>query len=414
MRILWIVNIVMPEIAEQLGAPVAPSGSWLIDIANGLSNGDNQIAIACVYGDRFQKIFYKNKTYYILPGGGKELLFYNKKFEYFWLDIVSDFKPDLIHVHGTEYSHGLACMRAVPNVPYIISIQGVLNRIKDVDLGGIPIYHYIFGRTISQWIHMNGELERHFLNIKNAKYEREMFKRANAVNGASTWDTSIAWSFNKSLRIYKLEYNLREEYYESKKWSIHNSTNYTIFTNPGNMPLKGLHILIKAAALLVDKYPSLVIRVPGMSGKNGNIAVTGAYTKYLNKLIKKLNMENHILFLGSQTVHQMIENTLSSRVTVIPSAIEGTSLILREAMFLGAPCIATFRGGMADFITDKVDGLLYDFEEYTYLANRLDKVFSDNSFCEYISVNAIKKATVAHDRIRNVNSYITMYKDIIG
>ena len=71
--------------------------------------------------------------------------------------------------------------------------------------------------------------------------------------------------------------------------------------NPGNMPLKGLHMLIKAAALLIDKFPHLEIRVPGMAGEKGNVKVTGAYSKYLHKLITDLKMENHIVFLGKQT-----------------------------------------------------------------------------------------------------------------
>ena len=414
MRILWIVNIVMPELAEQLGIPIAASGSWLIDIADGISTGDNQIAIACVYGNKYEKKEHNNKTYYLLPGNGKNLLFYTKKYEKIWKKIVEDFRPDVIHIHGTEYSQGLACMRAVNNVPYIISIQGMLNRIKDVDLGEIPLHHFIFGRSISQWMHLNGEIEMHLLNKKNAKYEKEMFERASAINGVSTWDTSIARSFNQSLKVYKLDYNLRDSYYHSRKWSIEGAKNYSIFTNPGSMPLKGLHILIKAAALLVEKYPQLEIRVPGMAGENGNVKVTGAYSNYLHKLIKELNMENHIVFLGKQSEQQMVENTLAARVTVIPSAIEGASLILHEAMFLGAPCIATFRGGMADFVSDKVDGFLYDFSEFTYLSERLEQVFLGDDLCEFLSKNAIKKASIAHERKRNVDSYIDMYKEIIG
>lgn len=413
MRILWIVNIVMPELAEHLGIPVAASGSWLIDIADGLAKTDNKIAIACVYGDTFKKIELNNKVYYLLPGSGKNLLFYTKKYEEIWKSIVKDCTPDVIHIHGTEYSHGLACMRAVENVPYIISIQGMLNRIKDVDFGEIPIHYFLVGRSLRQWLHFNGELEMHILNKKNAKLEKEMFERAYAINGVSTWDTSIACSFNPNLKVYKLDYNLRESYYHSRKWSISESQNYTIFTNPGNMPLKGLHMLIKAAALLIDKFPQLEIRVPGMAGEKGNVKVTGAYSKYLHKLITDLKMEKHIVFLGKQTEQQMVENTLSARVTVIPSAIEGASLILHEAMFLGAPCIATFRGGMADFVTDKVDGFLYDYPEYTYLAERIEQVFLNDDLCGYLSENAIKKASSAHERKRNVDSYVDMYKEII-
>ena len=108
----------------------------------------------------------------------------------------------------------------------------------------------------------------------------------------------------------------------------------------------------------------------------------------------------------------MCENILSANVTVIPSAIEGTSLVLREAMYLGCPCIASFRGGMGDFVSDKEDGFLYDYQEYPYLAARIAEIFNDDSLAQRFSVNGIKKAELAHDRAKNIDEYINMYEKI--
>lgn len=414
MRILWIVNIVMPELAEHIGIPTAASGSWLVDISDGLSKEENvEIAVAAVYGEEFKKYELGSKTYYLIPGSGRDMYIYSKKVEKEWHKVYEDFKPDLVHIHGTEYSHGLSFMRKYPHLPSIISIQGVLNRIKDVDFGGVPLRYYIFGRTIRQWLKMNGELESHMLNRINSRNEREMFSRANAVNGVTVWDTSIAKTFNTSLDVYTIEYNLRDEYYNAEKWDIQNIERYTIFTNPSGTPLKGLHKLVEAAALLKDKYPDIKIKVPGMAGKNGNVIATTAYTRYLYKLIKTLGMEGHIEFLGKQTTEQMIENARTSHITVIPSAIEGASLVLREAMFLGCPCISSFRGGMADFITDKVDGFVYDFPEHTVLAARIEQLFESDELCKTISENGMKKAEKAHERKNNVSAYVDMYEQTL-
>jgi len=414
MRILWIVNIVMPKLAEHIGAPIAASGSWLIDIPQGLSQReDTEIAIACVYGKEFRRIELDGVTYYLLPGTGKNMLFYTKKYEKLWAQINEEFKPDLVHIHGTEYSHGLSFMRTCPCVPAVISIQGVINRIKDVDFGEIPLRHFVFGRTLKQWLHLNGEIELHFVHKKNAKHESEMFRRAVAVNGCNTWDTSCALIHNPKLRVYRLEYNLRDEFYTADKWSVKGAVRHSVFTTPSTTPLKGLHMLIRAAALLKEKYPDIKIRVPGMEGAGGNVKVTGAYTRYLNRLIQKNGMIGHVEFLGKQTGEQMIEDALLSHVTVIPSALESTSMVLREAMFLGVPCIASFRGGIADFVSDKVDGFLYDFPEYGYLAKRLDELFSDDELCSRVSRAAIEKTERAHARKENVSAYISMYKDIL-
>lgn len=414
MKILWIVNIVMPNLAEHIGVPVAASGSWMVDISHQLAkNNDNKLAIACVYGKEFKKIELGNITYYILPGNGKDMLFYSKKVAKFWKDVYEDFRPDIVHIHGTEYSHGLSFLRKYPNVPSVINIQGVINRIKDVDFAGIPLRHFVFGRTLKQWFKMNGEIEMHFVHKKNANYEKEMFSRVDAISGVGMWDTTIARSINPSLKTYIIQYNLRDEFYSSRKWDMEKINRYTIFTNPGGVPLKGLHMLIKACALLKEKYPDIKICVPGMNGINGNVVVTSAYSKYLNKLIKQLGMESKIEFLGKQTCSQMIENSLNAHIVVVPSAIEGASLILRESMFLGIPSIASFRGGMAEFISNGKDGYLYDFPEYTNLAEYIDRLFSDDNICKTFSLNAIKKCEEAHARKVNVEAYEKMYYEIL-
>lgn len=413
MKILWIVNIVMPELAEHLKVQTSVSGTWMIDISRMLAeHPDIDLAIACVHGKTFKKETVNGITYYTLPGNGKNMLFYTKKYESIWKEINQDFSPDVVHLHGTEYSHGLSFLRAVPNVKAVVSIQGILNRIKDVDFGELPIHNFIFGRTIKQALHMNGEIELHYVHKKNSKYETEILNRVQYVNAVNTWDTALCMAINPKLCVFKIEYNLREEMYSSQKWDIKKAERRTIFTNPGGTPLKGLHQLIEAVALLKPRYPDIKLKVPGM-GCNGKLNINSAYARYISKLINKYHLNDNIDFLGRQSGEQMCANMLNSRVTVIPSAIEGTSLILREAMFLGTPVIAAFRGGMADFVSDKVDGFLYDYQEFPYLAKRIEQIFEFDELCVQFSRAAIKKATDAHNREKNMADYLQMYHKII-
>ena len=49
MRILWIVNMLLPDIADHLGVGTSASGTWMIDISHMLScRDDTQLAVACV------------------------------------------------------------------------------------------------------------------------------------------------------------------------------------------------------------------------------------------------------------------------------------------------------------------------------------------------------------------------------
>lgn len=413
MKILWIVNTVMPDLADFLGTQAASSGTWLIDIAKMLSKqSDCELAIACVYGSSYRKEKVNGITYYILPGNGKNMLFYTKRYELMWKKIRDDFMPDLVHLHGTEYSHGLSYLRVCPETPAVVSIQGILNRIKDVDFGELPIKHFILGRTLHQNLHFNGEIEMHFIHKKNAKHEQEILKRVQYINTVNTWDSALCKAINPNLKIYQLEYNLRDELYESSKWNIDTAEAHAIFANPGGTPLKGVHQLIEAVALLKPQYPDIKLRVPGL-GRNGKLIINSAYTKYLARLIKKYDLGNSVEFLGRQTGQGMCDNMLKSRITIIPSAIEGTSLVLREAMYLGCPVIASFRGGMADFISDKVDGFLYDYQETPYLANRIATLFDNGELCQKFSKAAIEKAKKAHDRQMNTKRYLQMYREIM-
>jgi glycosyltransferase involved in cell wall biosynthesis len=270
---------------------------------------------------------------------------------------------------------------------------------------------FFWNRTLREWLHLNGALEMHLLHKKNAKHEREIARRVKYVNGVNTWDISMFKEMNPKLKTFRIEYNLREESYRSPKWNVENMERHTIFTNPGGTPLKGLHQLLKAVALLKDKYPDILVKVPGM-GKNGELIVRDAYSKYIKKQIKKLGLQGHVQFFGRQTGEEMCQKMLSANVVVVPSATESTSMIVREGMYLGCPCITSFRGGMADFIADKQDGFLYDYPEYAYLATRIDELFSSDTLCETFSKNAIEKATVAHDRQKNVQAYLDMYREI--
>lgn len=411
MKILWIVNMVLPELAEHLGISTGSSGTWMIDIGKRLSEGENfELAVACVYGNKFQEIKINNTTYFILPGNGKNMLFYTKKYEQLWQKVYERFEPDIVHLHGTEYTHGLSFLRIYPNVKSIISTQGMLNRIKDVYTEGLTRFELFKYRTFKENIRLNGMLELSYVYKKNAKYEIEILNRVSYANCVNFWDQSLIKSINPKLNCFKIEYNLRDEFYSAPKWNIENIERHTIFTNPGGTPLKGLHMLLKSLAIVKKEYPKVRLQVPGFTCKGGKLIINNGYSKYISELIRKLDLNDNIIFLGRQTGEQMMENMRKANLVVVPSAIEGTSLVLREAMFLGTPCIASFRGGMADFISDKVDGYLYDYQEYPYLAYRIIELFEDDNLCNQFSKNAIEKAEKAHDREKNPQDYLDMYK----
>lgn len=415
MRILWVTNTLMPPIARHLGVEGSASGSWMVDIARQLSDDASvELGVACVHGREYSTAELNRTKYYMLPGTGRNMMFYTRSFEDLWDRVVEDFNPEIVHLHGTEYSHGLSLLRRHANLKAVVSIQGLLERIQDVDYGGLSGAEVLLHRTWRENTHLNGMIELHWLHKRNARYEAEILRSVGYANCVNAWDRSVVLSINPSLKCYQLEYNLREEFYSAQKWSIEGADRHTIFTNPGGVPLKGLHILIRAIAIVRQSYPDVRLVVPGMGDGSGRLAATSGYAKYIRALLRQLELTDCVEFLGRQTGDQMMSRMRRAHVVVVPSAIEGTSLVLRESMFLGVPCVASFRGGMADFISDKRDGFLYDYQEYPYLAQRVMELFENDELCREFSERAIVKAEAAHDRAVNVRAYLQMYRDIMS
>ena len=124
MKLLWITNILFPDICAKLGIKAPVTGGWMKSSAQALMemNAGMEIAIATLYGNKFRKDTINGVTYYCLPFNIYENK-YDVRMEEYWKKVANDFNPDIVHIHGTEFPHGLAYMRAIGTNDVFISIQ---------------------------------------------------------------------------------------------------------------------------------------------------------------------------------------------------------------------------------------------------------------------------------------------------
>ena len=129
MNVLWITNIVFPEAqALLIGKELSyASGGWMIGAAEALAqHTDVTLYIASLSREVKQlvRLEGKRKIYYMLPyGKGNNRV--NHEYEPYWRQIHDEIHPDVIHIHGTELSHGLAYVEACGNKHVVVSIQGL-------------------------------------------------------------------------------------------------------------------------------------------------------------------------------------------------------------------------------------------------------------------------------------------------
>lgn len=414
MKVLWIVNMLLPDAAEHLGVKTGFSGTWMINMSRELANsGEIELAIACIHGNEFKDFTLNNIRYFCIPGNGKTMLFYNDNLIKYW-DIVEErFCADIVNFHGTEYSHGISYLRKYKNKKKVLTIQGVMGKIAPNRCGGLPLNVLLKYRTLKEWLHFNGMIEQKYLFNKNVKYETEIIKSMQYATGRTDWDKFYMQSVNPNIKYFRCYYDLREEFYHAPKWNIENVNRNVIYAaSSSQAPMKGGHIVIEALNLVKKEIPDVKVVFLASKQENGKLIPINGYTKYIADLIKKYNLEDNVQFVSGQKGDGIIKLMTNSHITIVPSAIENASATLREAMHLGAPCIAAFRGGMTELIDNGKNGFLYDYTEYEFLAGRVVQLLKDDKLAMVLSNNAIEKAESWHDKEKNMNDYIQMYKEI--
>ena len=416
MNILWIVNIIFPFPAKQLGVKENNMGGWLNGLANEIKNKkDVEMAIATIYSGK--KILEYNDgkiIYYLIPGA--PALKYNKKLEEYWKIVNKRFKPDLVHIHGTEYAHGLAFMNANPDVRTITSIQGLVSRIADVYTANLSNKEIIKNITFRDFITNNNIFQQKNKFKKRGKNEEKVIENTQAIIGRTFWDYANVKSINNNIKYYKVNEILREEFYTEEQWDIKNIEKHSIYFSQAGYPIKGFHILLDAINILRNYYPDIKVYIGGQNIiKNGTLQkrlTMKGYGKILISRIKKYNLENSIEFVGNLNASQVKKYMLRSNVYVLSSVIENESNSLSEAANLGLPCVVSYVGGVVDRVEHNIDGLIYPVYEPAMLAENINKIFKDKEFAKSIGENARRKYIKINDRQKNVNDLYNAYKEI--
>ena len=416
MKVLWITNTIFPAPSKALGIPAPVVGGWMYGLANHIATTENiKLAVATTYnGNEFKTFEIDGVFYYLLPC--RTPWNYSKNLETFLQKLCADFKPDVVHIHGTEYAHGLACMRACPSLNYVVSIQGLVGVIARYYFAGLSLSELFKSITFRDMIRFDTLFQAKNKFIKRGGLEQEYIQRTQHVIGRTNWDYAHTKTINPTVIYHFCNETLRDGFYTSPKWNTTNKTDYTIFLSQASYPIKGLHQVLKAIALLKKDFPDIKVRVAGQNITQtttlmNKIKLSG-YGAYIKTLINQLKLHDQVQFIGSLTEEQMVTEYLNAHLFICPSSIENSPNSLGEAQLLGVPVIASYVGGIPDMVTHNESGLLYRFEEVEMLSEQIRHIFSDPILANYLSENGIKEATLRHDKIINTNNTIDMYSKI--
>ncbi|RNF39622.1 glycosyltransferase [Planococcus salinus] len=419
MKILWLVNIPLPEVSIMLGDKPSPFGGWLIKAAEELSK-QKDIELFILFPRKgvtdFTRYAGENITYYAfkpVQDSDKKIIRYNLNFR----KIIEEVNPDVVHIYGTEMAHSLSMVNTCKekHVKTVISIQGLVSIISKHTFSTLP-FKIVYGFTLRNILRLDNVKGLKRLFEKRGDNEIKAIKGVKHIIGRTTWDRASTAQINPDAKYHFCNEVLREEFYKHK-WDINRCQEFSLFISQAHYPIKGLHYVLSAMPEILKKYPKTKLYISGKDITKTNtlfdkLLITN-YGRYLKKLIKKFDIEKNVIFTGPLSEKQMCERFLQSNIFISASTIENESNSLSEARILGVPTIASYVGGVIDRVKHYEDGILYQHDAPYMLAHHVGEIFKKKELAISFSEKARKHSLLIHDLDRNTNRIIKIYKDII-
>lgn len=178
------------------------------------------------------------------------------------------------------------------------------------------------------------------------------------------------------------------------------------------MPLKGLHLLLQALAIVRKRHPDVKLYVGRKDYGRIPPLARNAYERYIHRLLRENGLYDHVVFTGSLNAQQMKERYLKSQVFVLPSSIENSPNSLGEAMLLGVPCIASDVGGVRCLMTHGVEGLIYPADDPHLLAYDICEMFAHPEKAAQMARAGREHAGKTHDAQKNLEILHQIYTEI--
>jgi glycosyltransferase involved in cell wall biosynthesis len=427
LRVLWFANT--PGLSAKnvrVGVPVGGAG-WIASLQGAVEDKtDCQLGFV-FYSEEALEPFEYGKTWYfpvVKLGKNKRERMMNRitrRTEYDenvvnFLRAVELFKPDIIHVHGTEYSFGLIT-RHITRIPVVVSIQGNLT---------------VYNKKYFAGLNMPGLLRRlrsgypffqsdYLIWQKRAAIEREILRKTEYVFGRTDWDRRICLALAPGANYFHVDEVIRPRFYQLTREGMTrggvtgegmargqvSNPAPIFFTTSSPSFYKGFETVIETARILTGNGLSFTWLVAGL--KEGDA------------LVKLFREETGAAELGALQIRlpgilseeELAGHLSTSDVYVQVSHIENSPNSLCEAMLAGMPIVASFAGGTASLLRDGEQGVLVQDGDPYALAGAMEEMVKYPERYGPMAAEARRVALRRHDPEAIVAGMLDRYAEII-
>ena len=385
-------------------------GGWIFSLAKALISADVELGIA-FEGSGEWGCEKNGITYYPVQIFNSFANKLKRKFnfrteEHLMLPLmqqaVNDFKPDVIHIWGSESVFG----KIVPHtsVPCVIHLQGFLPAYSNAKFPpGVNRFDY-FCYLLWHPVRLYRFFWYDFVFRKRAEREAEIVAVCQNFFGRTQWDNDIVKLYNPKAEYFHCGELLRSEFYQiAGKWKYRDNGVVTIVSVLSTPTYKGHDLILKTAEML-KKHTSLKFKWKVFGG---------ADFSFWKKKLKLSAADLGVISAGTVSAQQLCEELLNASVFVHPSYIDNSPNSVGEAQLVGVPVVAAATGGVPSLVENGKTGFLVPANDPISMAKRIVDIAGDKTLCENISDAAVEIALKRHALETVVNDCMTGYGELM-
>lgn len=307
--------------------------------------------------------------------------------------LIEEYKPDVVHVFGSETVFGL--ISEVTNVPVIIHLQGLM----------IPYVNAWYPNGFSE-ADLKRWQEKRGLRINKyyAERERRIFSSCKLYMGRTDWDERVSKLYSPDSKYFRCEEMLRPEFYQQKPIVKQHCSSKVKIVSVLSSPLyKGHDVILKTAHILKTiakiNFEWTVLGYNSMDKAENKFGLRAA--------------DNNIKLAGRKNVTELIEILKESDIFIHPSYIDNSPNSVCEAQWMGLPVIACNAGGVSSLMDHRVSGILVPCNDPYMIVSYIKELINCPSFYESISSNAISIASKRHNQEKIISRLMSIYNEIV-
>lgn len=409
MRVLWFTNIPLPDAAARLGRGSVEHGCWMVALADELKRvGDVKLAVLTAARVAKSTSFVAaGIRYYVIPEprAASESAIARALSE--CSNALREWRPDVLHYHGTEEFYPLLSARHLTAVPDVISLQGLV--------GPYSRWQAFFGDAtpariarMHRWaapLVARGLIWDYVRLRRQAVIEREVIRSERMFLGRTDWDRAYVRSINPTARYRTVGELLRRDFWEQPPWSIGSAVRHRIVFSNASHPRKGVETLLDALDILRQRYPDVHLQL------SGPVSVRSGYSRYLRRRVESYcGVVSHLGQLDGQRLTQVLR---SAHVFASASFIDNSPNSVCEAMLVGVPCVCSYTGGTPSLLEHGRSGLFFPPGDPEMLADRIAAIFDSDELACRLGENARIAAMERHDPALVMRQLLDAYCDAV-